>query len=108
MATSISADGMFLSGEKTVTTGGTAEALLADKSTGGLFWTYVRITAKAANTNQVYVGGSDVASTTNDGLDAGETLELRASDANPRGFDLTKIFIDVDTDGEGVELYATK
>ena len=38
----------------------------------------VTLIAKTGNTNKVYVGGSDVASTTNDGLAAGDALEIVA------------------------------
>jgi len=87
----------LLSSEKTVTTSGTAEALAATDKVNG-----VLVIAKTGNTGQVYVGGSDVATTTNDGLDAGDALEL------PGWLDLADIYIDVDTSGEGVDFYATK
>lgn len=100
MANSVSGShGTFISGEKTVTTTGTAEALL----TAGVY-SAVTIIAKAANTNQVYVGGSDVATTTNDGLDAGDVLTLKPSRGHV--IQLGDIFLDVDTNGEGVDFYA--
>jgi len=100
MANSIGASGQMLSGEKTVTTAGTAEALEAT------FRTAKRITirAKVANTGQVYIGGADVASTTNDGLDANDVLDLESDS----GLDMSDIYVDVDTDGEGVDFYVTK
>lgn len=98
MASSIGNSGRFLSGEKTVTATGTAEAL------GTGLYKAVSIIAKAANTNQVYVGGSDVATTTNDGLDANDSLNL----SDGRGLNLADIYIDVDTNGEGVDFYATR
>ena len=64
----------------------------------------VVVRAKAANLGQVYVGGSDVASTTNDGLDAGESITLEAVG----WLDLTEVYLDVDTSGEGVDFYAVK
>jgi len=97
MAESIAANGNILSGEKTVTTTGTAEALR-----GAVIVRALTIIAKAANTNQVYVGGSDVATTTNDGLDAGQALVLESD----KGIDLSTVFLDVDTNGEGVDYYA--
>ena len=89
----------LLSSEKTVTAAGTAEALHSGQRV-----TQVTIIAKAGNTGQVYVGGSDVASTTNDGLDAGDTLDIVASGS----LDLKDIYIDADTNGEGVDFYAVK
>lgn len=89
----------FLSGEKTITAAGTAEAISAANRIKS-----VAIIAKAGNTGQVYVGGSDVASATNDGLDAGETLSIEAVG----WLDLANLYIDVDTNGEGVDFYAVK
>ena len=90
---------VFLAGEKTVTAAGTAEALAAANRVKS-----VAIIARTGNTGQVYIGGSDVASTTNDGLDAGETLSSEAVG----WLDLADIYLDVDTNGEGVDFYAVK
>ncbi len=91
---------VLLSSEKTVTATGTAEAIVSAtrrvKS--------VVIIAKTGNIGQVYVGGSNVTTSTNDGLDAGETLSIEAVN----WLDLADIFIDVDTNGEGVDFYAVK
>ena len=65
---------VFLAGEKTVAVAGTAEPLVA---TSQRVKSLVVI-AKKANLNQVYLGGADVASTTNDGLDAAETITIEA------------------------------
>jgi hypothetical protein len=89
----------LLSSEKTVAAAGTAEALHAGQRV-----TQVTIIAKVANTGQVYVGGSDVASTTNDGLDSGDSLEITANG----WLDLKDVYIDADTNGEGVDFYAVK
>jgi hypothetical protein len=100
MANSVGGGGVFISGEKTVTTSGTALAL---ESTFKLARS-LTIRAKAGNTNQIYVGGPDVTTSTNDGLDSGESLSI-----NPvQGIDLSLVFIDVDTDGEGVDFYAVR
>lgn len=90
----------LISGEKTVTATGTAEALVSASQRAKA----VTIIAKTGNTGQVYVGGSDVATSTNDGLDAGEALSIEAAG----WLDLTDIFLDVDTSGEGVDFYAVK
>ena len=50
----------LLSSEKTVAAAGTAEALATTQRVRS-----VTLIAKTGNTNKVYVGGSDVASTTN-------------------------------------------
>jgi hypothetical protein len=97
MANSKAARGALLSGEKTVTAAGTAEAL------GTGFFRSVTITAKVGNTNNVYIGGIDVASTTNDGLASGDTLTMSTM---AHTLDLARIFIDADTNGEGVDIYA--
>jgi hypothetical protein len=89
----------LLSSEKTVAAAGTAETLHTGQRV-----TQVTIIAKVANTGQVYVGGSDVASTTNDGLDAGDSLEITANG----WLDLKDVYIDADTNGEGVDFYAVK
>lgn len=96
---SISESPVLLSGEKTVTATGAAEALAAANRVKS-----VVIIAKAGNIGQVYVGGSDVDTATNDGLDAGETLSIEAVN----WLDLADIFLDVDTNGEGVDFYAVK
>ena len=90
----------LLAGEKTVATSGTAVALGSRKVVK------VEIRAKSANTGQIYVGGSDVDTTTNDGLDAAESLVLE----HPRAiaFDLADIYLDADANGEGVDFYAIK
>ena len=98
----ISVFGPAISGEKTVTAAGTAEAL--DISTPIKMVRAITIIAKVANTGQVYVGGADVDSNTNDGLDAGETVEFGTYAHEYR---LADIFIDVDTNGEGVDFYGT-
>ena len=90
----------LISGEKTVASAGTAVAMVSGTTRA----TWVRIVAKAGNTNQVYVGGSDVADTTNDGLDAGQVLEFE----HPLAFNLADIYLDADTNGEGVDFYALK
>ena len=91
---------VLLAGEKTVATAGTAESLVP---TSQRVKSLV-IIAKKGNTNQVYLGGADVASTTNDGLDAAETITIEAVG----WLDLADIYLDVDTNGEGIDFYAVK
>ncbi len=91
---------VFLAGEKTVATAGTAEPLVP---TSQRVKSLVVI-AKKANLTPVYLGGADVASTTNDGLDAAESITIEAVG----WLDLADIFLDVDTNGEGIDFYAVK
>lgn len=82
------------SGSKTATAG-TAVALATANRVKG-----VTLVAKLTNTGNVYVGGSDVASSTNGGLYPGQVLEI------PGPLNLGDIYIDVDTTDEGVDFYA--
>jgi hypothetical protein len=83
-------------GQKTVTSAGTAEALVgssAEVKQG------VWIKALLGNTNNVYVGDSDVDSSNGYELDAGDVVFLSVRD-------LANVYIDVDTNGEGVSFIA--
>ena len=90
----------ILSSEKTVSTAGTAEALSASSQRVKS----LSVIAKVGNTGNVYVGGSNVASATNDGLAAGDELIIPAVN----WLDINDVYIDVDTNGEGVDFYAVK
>jgi hypothetical protein len=83
----------IISGQKTVTANGTAEQLGSQLINGPLM-----IKALIANTNNIYVGNvsGDVASTNG--------IELAAGDAVIFDFvgDLANIWIDADTNDEGV------
>jgi len=83
----------ILSGKTTVTTAGTAVVLGNMVVDGPLM-----VKALLGNTNNIHVGGSDVDKTANNGLelDAGEVIIF-----NYIG-DLNNIWIDADTNGEGV------
>ena len=91
---------VLLSGEKLVTTAGTAEALVA--STRRV--KRVQVSALSSNTKPVYLGGSDVASTTNGGLAASGSISLEAEG----WMDLNDIYVDADVDGEGVDFYGVR
>ena len=84
---------MALSGIKTVAVAGTAESLGSQPVNGPLM-----VKALIANTNNAYIGNvaGDVASTNG--------LELAAGDVVIFDFigDLSHLFLDVDTNGEGV------
>ncbi len=100
MAESTGNSGGFHSGEVTGTNG-TATALASSTLGGDRRYRAITIRAKAGNTGQVFVGGSDVTTATNDGLDAGEILNM----ASPGGIDISDIYIDVDTTSDGVDWY---
>ena len=90
----------LISSAQTVSSAGTAVAL----SSSSQRVKSLTVVAKPGNTGQVYVGGSDVASTTNSGLAPGDSVILPAVN----WLDLKDVFIDVDTNGEGVDFYAVK
>ena len=90
----------LIASEKTVAAAGTAEAL----SSSSQRVRSLTIIAKASNTGQAYIGGSDVDSNTNDGLAPGDALEIPSEN----WLDLADIYIDVDTNAEGVDFYAVK
>lgn len=83
-------------GQKTVTTAGTAEALAAAQE----LESGVLIKALAGNSNNVYVGDSDVDSSDGLILASGEEVFIEVDD-------LAEVYLDVDTDGEGVSYIAS-
>ena len=66
------------------------------------FFHSITITAKAANTGQIFLGGAGVDNTINDGLDAGDSVSF---DSVRAMWNLENWYIDADTTGEGVEVY---
>jgi len=89
----------LISGSKTVTTAGTAVVLSTAQRVQS-----VAIIAKVANTGKIYIGGSDVASTTNEGMDPGVSVSITLN----KPFDINTVYIDSSVDGEGVDFYAVK
>ena len=83
-------------GQKTVTTAGTREALASSQA----IVSGVLIKALAANTNDVYVGNASVSSSNGFVLDAGEEVFIEIAN-------LATVYLDVDTDGEGVSYIAS-
>ena len=61
---------------------------------------------KKGNTNDIYLGDADVANTYPD-LDANQTITFEAPmySGNHTGINLRDIWIDVDTSGEGVDVF---
>jgi len=94
MATSIT--NQFIFGQKTATAGTAVELDTTEFAVQALM-----LIAHSSNTGRVYYGGNDVASTTQKGLLAGESIVIATRENAP--FLLKSIFIDVDTTGEGVD-----
>ena len=90
---------VIVASEKTVASAGTAVALSGSQRVKA-----VTIIAKSTNTGKVYLGGSDVSSSTNGGLAAGDSLNFEAVN----WLDLADIYVDADTNGEGVDFYGVK
>lgn len=91
-------------GAKAVTAAGTGEKLVATSTLAA----WVCIQAKEANTTAVFVGDSSVDKTSSPQitLDAGESLII----APTEGFDLdlSTIYVDATTNGEGVDFLYLK
>ena len=86
-------------GSKTVTTAGTAEALVASET----LRTMLYLRAKSTNTGDIYLGDSAVDKTTSQQivLDASQEITIEA----PAGYclDINEFYIDASVDGEGVD-----
>ncbi len=91
---------VVVSGQRLVTSAGSPEALVS----GGKRVKRLQIIALSTNTGQVYIGGSDVAATTNGGLSASDSITLEAEG----WMDLKDIHVDAAVDGEGVDFYAVR
>jgi hypothetical protein len=92
----------FVAGDQTVTTAGTRVRLVA----ASLKVKSVTLVGRSTNTGRIYVGGDDVASTTNEGLGADDNLTLTTPEKHY--IDLTEIFVDSSVSGEKVNFYAVK
>ena len=92
----------LVAANKTVTTAGTAEALSATSK----LVPKLLIKALLSNTNNVYIGDSTTSATVGYPLDAGEEIELSEilGSEGDNMFDLNQIYVDSDTDGEGVAI----
>ena len=86
-----------------VTNGGTAVAInsaTADKAHS------ILIIARAANTGTIFIGGSDVASSTSKGLTAGQSISWEVN--NQAYIRISDIYLDVCGDGEGIDYYGER
>jgi hypothetical protein len=91
-----------VSGAQTVAAAGTRVRLVAASQRVKS----VTINGKTGNTGRIYVGGADVASTTNNGLGADQSVTFTTPEKHY--IDLTEIFIDASVNGEKVDFYAVK
>ena len=82
-------------GQETVEVAGTAEALNGGTSLAVPDGASVRLKALGGNSGDVYVGDNTVSAGTGYVLDVGEMISVATTD-------VSNIFVDVDTAGEGV------
>src|SRR5512146_2249253 len=92
----------FIFDKGTVTTAGTRVALSSSQK----LVSAVMLIAWSTNTGRIYYGGVDVASTTQLGLLAGESVTFQGTEEYP--FDLASIYLDSSVNGEGVDFVATR
>lgn len=90
--------GPGISGFKAVTTAQQRESLGVSN---GKRYKSITIVAERNNTGLIYVGGDDVASTTNTGLAAG-AAQTWSSD---HGWTLDEIYLDASVDTDGADFY---
>ena len=87
---------------RNVTTAGTQ----VRSSTTDLYVTSVTFRAKKGNTNDIYIGDSDVSNSYPD-LDANQTVTFEAPIVNGHhsAINLKEIWVDADTNGEGIDVW---
>ena len=103
MATSVFNHGVCASGDVAVSSAGTAVQL----ETTATLWNSVVIVAKGNNTGRIFIGGSDVDSSTTRGLAAGDWVSISPPN-KAHHVDLSTIYVDASDSGEGVDFYASK
>ena len=94
MATSVTSG--FVFGQKTATAGTAVQLDTTEYSLRSLL-----LIAHSTNTGRVFYGGSDVASSTQKGFIARESVVIEGS--RIESFQLSSIYIDVSVSGEGVD-----
>src|SRR4030042_2153382 len=105
---SLSSDLKIISARKTVTAAGTRQTLATGPS-GEVRVRALRIRALTSNTGNVYFGSSDVSSSAGDILAPGEVWDVSVDMEEWKAgiaINLTSIWLDVDTSGEGVSYTA--
>lgn len=100
MATSVTQTHLF--GQKAVTTAGTR--VQVDTTSRPI--SALMLIAYSTNTGRIFYGGSDVASSTQKGLEPGESIVIQSIEEEP--FDIAGIYLDSATNGDGVDFVATR
>lgn len=94
--------GPFIVGQQAVGSAGTAEQLDTDNAT--VLLRALTIIAYSTNTGRIFYGGSDVDSSTQKGLQAGESMTFEA----PAPFELGSLYIDAGTNSDGVDFIGVR
>lgn len=99
---------MSFQGAKSVTTAGTRVRLVAENDNPvARLCARVTITANSANTNPVFVGDAAVSSTAFGArLAADKSFTIGLGETGGNSVDLTTIYLDATTNGEGVKFFA--
>jgi hypothetical protein len=94
---------MFTLSPITIATAGTAQSINPASS---VFCSSVIVTADAANTGKVYVGGSNVAAANGQPLSAGEALVVTSDDVRGSAseLDIKDIYVDTQTNANVVRV----
>ena len=66
----------------------------------------ILIIARAANTGTIFIGGSDVSSSTSKGFTAGQSISWDSS--NQPYITISDYYLDVSGDGEGIDYYGVR
>jgi hypothetical protein len=98
LASSVTTD--FVMGDEAIGTAGTAEQI----ETTSYRISSLMIIAKDSNTGRIFYGGSDVASSTQRGLAAAESIVITGT----KPFDITTIYVDCSVSGEGVDFVGVR
>lgn len=94
--------GAFIVGQQAVNTAGTREQL--DVTNASVLLRAITIIAYSTNVGRIFYGGSDVASATQKGLQAGESMTFEA----PTPFELGSLYIDAATNNDGVDFIGVR
>ncbi len=94
--------GPFIVGQQAVNTAGTQEQL--DATNAGVMLRALTIIAYSSNVGRIFYGGSDVDSSTQKGLQAGESMTFEA----PTPFALGSLYVDAATNNDGVDFIGVR
>jgi hypothetical protein len=90
-----------VTGDVAVSSAGTAVQLETAKTV----WNMVTIIAKSGNSGRIFIGGSDVDSSTGRGLSAGDSISIEPGKSHH--VDLSAIYIDASSSADGVDFFAS-